>query len=121
MKQDPFEDLRDLEFMESRIPALDALSVFVPEGEEPSESVKEALDRIGFSRWYPVPGGYRLLLLYESGDYDAAVFAVEEGGWDHETCKVCRARIPSMTLCWITKDDPYIVLCTDCKVRMGEE
>ncbi len=118
MKRDPFADLRGLSFMETRIPALDALSTFVPEGQEPSQPVKETLSRIGFSRWFPEAGGHRVLLPYEGGAYDTTHFRIEEKAWDHEHCKVCGEHIPAMTLCWVTEEGPFILLCTECKRKM---
>jgi hypothetical protein len=104
--------------MESRIPALDALTTFVPDDQPPTGTVKDTLDRIGFSRWYPEEGGHRVLLPYEGGEYDASHFRIEEKAWNHEHCKVCGETIPSMTLCWVTREGPFIVMCTDCKAEM---
>jgi hypothetical protein len=120
MKNDPFLNLRNLSFMESRIPALDALIAFIPEGSKPSESVQRTIDKVGFSRWYSVAGGQRVLVPYEGGHFDSAVFTLEKGAWDHETCKVCRDHIPAMSLCWVTKEGPYIILCVQCKAKMDE-
>jgi len=120
MEKDQFLDLRNQSFMESRIPARDALVVFIPEGSKPRESVQRIIDRVGFSRWFPVAGGQRVLVPYEGGPFDSAVFTIEKGAWDHETCKVCQAHIPAMTLCWATKEGPYIILCDQCKVRMDK-
>jgi hypothetical protein len=104
--------------MESRIPALDALSTFVPEGQTPTGSVEETLDRIGSHRWFPRPGGHKVIAPYDGGAYDVAHFTVEKKAWDHEHCKVCGSSIPAMTLCWVTRTGPYILLCSDCKAQM---
>jgi hypothetical protein len=104
--------------MESRIPPLDALSTFVPDNQTPRGSVKETLDRIGFSRWYPEPGGHRVLLPYDGGEYDSLHFRLEPKVWDHEHCKICGETIPAMALCWVTQEGPFIVLCRNCKDEM---
>jgi hypothetical protein len=114
---DSFANLRGQTFTESRIPALDALSTFVPDGEEPSGILKAPLDQMP-SRWYPVTGGHKVLILYEGGEYDRTQFTIEEKAWDHEHCNVCKARIPSMTLCWVTQSGPWVLLCSECKKRM---
>ncbi len=52
--EDDFAELRRLSFMESRIPALDALEGFVPTGGEGDPAVEAAQSLTGFSRWRPV-------------------------------------------------------------------
>lgn len=118
MTDDPLTGLESLSFMESRIPAIDALATFVPEGQKPTTKVKRVLERIGFSRWFPVEGGHKVLVPYEGGDFDELTFTLEKAAWDHETCKGCRKHIPAMTLCWVTADGPYIILCEDCKKQL---
>jgi hypothetical protein len=100
--------------MRSRIPALEALTAFVPTGEHPAPGIQAAIDSAGSSRWYPLEGGHRLLIRYDGGAYDPAYFTVEPGGWDHEHCDRCAENIPSMTLCWVTERDPYVLLCNTC-------
>ncbi len=116
--QDPHANL---EFMESRVPALDALSTFVPTGQESDPRIREAMGRRGFARWYPVQGGHRVLFLYEGGEFDAARFTLERGAWDHEDCAGCGGRIEPMTLCWVTRSGPYVVLCARCHAARGHD
>jgi len=104
---------RRLEFHQSRIPALDALEVFLPEGAEQDEAVRELTNRTGFSRWRPVEGGHQVLILYEGGSYDSQRFTLRKGAWDHEHCKRCVSRIEPMTLCWVSTTG-HIILCDDC-------
>lgn len=118
MKEDSLFKFRNLSFIESRIPALDALSTFVPDGQEDDPVIERTIDRRGFARWYPVEGGHRLLILYQGGEFDADRFTVEKGVWDHEHCKACGATIESMTLCWVTESGPYVVLCEDCHKKL---
>jgi hypothetical protein len=108
------DDLRGMAFMQSRIPPLDGLTAFVPDDRPLDPAIQSAADAAGFSRWYPLEGGHRLVLLYEGGPYDATRFTVEPGAWDHEHCHLCYANIPSMTLCWVTRHDPYVILCEKC-------
>jgi hypothetical protein len=115
MAAEELQRLRDRKWLPSRIPALDALSIFVPEGQEESDpAVIEMRARIGSSRWYPVPGGHKVSFPYEGGDYDHERFALEKGAWDHEHCKVCNTSIPPTTSCWVTQSGKYIILCESC-------
>jgi hypothetical protein len=107
-------ELRKLTFVPSRIPRLDALEVFVPKGSEADPAIEEVTKRTGASRWFPVDGGHRVQILYEGGDYDQARFSLVRGGWDHEHCTRCGNTIPSMTRCWVTESERYIVLCEAC-------
>jgi hypothetical protein len=111
---DPFADYRGLEFMQSRIPIQDALSAFTPEGDSVSSVVEAASREVAEARWYPRPGGLELLIPHHGEPFDAAVFTVKPGAWDHETCSHCVARIPPMTLCWVTRSGWYVLLCEDC-------
>jgi hypothetical protein len=116
-REQELAELRQFTYHQSRIPALDALVTFVPEGQEHDPVIVEAVRRKGLSRWYPVPGGHRLLILHEREPYDEKRFTVEKGIWNHEHCKRCVATIPSMTLCWVSNTrapQPYIILCAEC-------
>lgn len=120
MKENDLAAFRGLSFIESRIPALDALATFVPKGEEDDPVLKQAMARTGCSRWYPVEGGHRVLILQERGKYDAERFKLEKGVWDHEHCKICNDRIDSMTLCWVTESGPYVIICDACHEKLEE-
>ena len=61
MTPEELADLRSYKWMSSRTPAIDALSLFVPEGHEENPDVAEMTARVGSSRWYPVPGGHKVL------------------------------------------------------------
>jgi hypothetical protein len=115
---DPFVDYRDLDFMESRIPVLDALATFVPDAQPLAPEVERELKQHGQQRWYPVPGGHRVLVPHEGGAPVPAQFRVEERAWDHDTCDRCRVHIPAMTLCWVTRSGRYVTLCVACKSTM---
>lgn len=112
--------LKKLTYHPSRIPALDALSAFVTDGEEDAV-VQAAVERARFSRWYPEEGGERVLILYEGGPYDAERFTIEKGAWDHEHCKRCGDNIAPMTLCWVSTGDAYVILCESCHQRIADE
>src|SRR5215510_10903077 len=45
-------EYRQLEFMQSRIPAQDALEAFIPEGGKPDDDMSKIIRRTGFLRWY---------------------------------------------------------------------
>jgi hypothetical protein len=107
-------EYRTRDFMRSRIPAQDALEAFVPTGSAPDAEMKEVMSRTGFSRWYPIDGGHTLRTLYEGGSYNEQRFTLVKGGWDHEHCSRCGASIEPMTLCWVTRDDPFLLLDEAC-------
>ena len=118
---DRWAEFRGLRFMPSRIPALDALVTFVAGGQPIRPAVQKTLDRIGFSRWFPVSGGHELLMPYEGGPYDKAEFKVRSKAWDHETCTACRGHVPAMTPCWVTEGGPFKLLCSSCKSELDAE
>jgi hypothetical protein len=110
-------ELTQFEWMQSRIPALAALVRFVPDG--PRDAEVDAFAMSHRSRWYPLPGGTRVVVCMErEPDYDASKWKVEAGAWDHEHCDLCGENIPAMTLCWVTKDDPYVLLCAACRAKV---
>lgn len=108
------EQYRALCFSPSRIPAQDALEAFVPAGARPAPEIERVAARTGMSRWYPVDGGHRVLILYEGGPYDPEHLTLLKGGWDHEHCSRCKDRVEPMTLCWVTDDDPFVLLDDKC-------
>jgi hypothetical protein len=118
MAPDRFEDYRRLDFMESRIPVLDALSTVVVNGAPMAPEVERELGQHGQQRWYPRDGCHRVLVPYDGGEYDHAHFTVEPRAWDHDTCDWCGAHIPAMTLCWVTRTGQYVTLCVVCKAKL---
>src|SRR5262249_17468024 len=90
------------------------LEAFVPEGASLDPELQEVIGRTGFSRWFPVDGGHRLLALYEGGAYNHERFSLVKGGWDHEHWNRCSATIPPMTRCWVTRADPFVLLDEAC-------
>jgi hypothetical protein len=120
-KQEIFKRFKAFRFMQSRIPALDALAAFVPHGQEKDSVVEAATKLKGCARWFPVDGGHKVLIPYEGQEYDQAQFAVEKQAWDHEHCKACGADIDPMTLCWVTEPgSPFVILCTSCHDELNE-
>ena len=97
-------------WMASRIPVLDALIAFTPKGMEAIEPPRPVYE----TRWYPEPGGVTMKAPYDGGPFDQGIFRIEVGGWDHTTCDLCNARIPAMTLCYVTREDPYHAICESC-------
>ena len=111
---DDLERFRQFRFMRSRIPAQDALEIFVPDGSTLDEETKELQARTGQSRWYPVAGGHRLLILYQGGAFNAERLTLAKGAWDHEHCSRCGTSIAPMTLCWVTAAGPFVLLDEGC-------
>jgi len=110
------DELARLEWMQSRIPALDALVHFVPDG--PRDAAVDSFATSHRSRWYPIQGGTRVVVSMErKPNYDATKWQIEKGAWDHEHCDHCGENIPAMTLCWVTKYDPYVLLCDACHTK----
>jgi hypothetical protein len=120
MSDDDLEELRQLKFMPSRIPALDALEVFVPKGAESDPELDQVRAETGQSRWYPVDGGHRVLILYEGAQFNADRFTLLPGGWDHEHCSRCHGTIEPMTLCWVTESGPYVLLDEKCYRQLAD-
>jgi len=119
MTEQQLAQFRRYEYQPSRIPALDAISTFVPTGQEKEPVIKAALARKGYSRWFPVAGGHRLLILHEGEPFDTARLTLEKRAWDHEHCNSCRTRIPSMTLCWVSVSGPDTILCEECHSQVS--
>jgi len=113
MSEDDDLKFKQLTYHASRIPALDALSAFVADGVD-DPVVEAASEHAGFARWYPVNGGHKVLIPHEGGPYDSARFTIEKGVWDHEHCKRCGQTIEPMTLCWVSRRGPYVILCESC-------
>lgn len=71
--------------------------------------------RTGESKWYPNPGGHRVLILYDGKEYDPNIFTLEKGAWDHDHCMYSNERIEAMELCYVTEPGyPYVLLCKNC-------
>ena len=118
MTEYTIEELARFEWMESRIPALDALTHFVPDG--PRDAAVDAFGMAHRSRWFPQTGGTRVVVSMENvSEFDSKVWTVEKGAWDHEHCDLCNVHIPAMTLCWVTKVDPYVQLCSACHAKVA--
>ena len=113
-RQRELDELRGLDYRRSRIPALDAVEVFVPEGAGPDPVLDEMRSRTGFSRWQPVQGGHQVLILYEGGGFDPERFALRKGAWDHEHCKRCVSRIEPLEPCWVSTGKNFALLCEAC-------
>jgi hypothetical protein len=113
------EELARFEWVPSRIPALDALVCFVPEG-PPRDAAVDAFATSHRSRWYPMQGGIRVVVSLERNPaYDTTKWRVEKGAWDHEHCDFCGKNIAAITPCWVTKHDPYVLLCDACHGKLA--
>jgi hypothetical protein len=90
------------------------LEIFAPDGAPPDPEIEELQSRTGGSRWYPVKGGHRVLILYQGGAYNSERFRLAKGAWDHEHCSRCRKTIAPMALCWVTEAGPFLLLDDEC-------
>jgi hypothetical protein len=115
MRDDELSKLLTYHWMPSRIPLRDALTTFVPDAPEPEPVIAEMSSRFHESVWFQVKGGHRVLFLYDGGAFDRSRFTFEPKVWDYDECAICGERIPSMTLCYVTKpQQPYVLLCERC-------
>ena len=113
------DELARVDWMPSRIPALDALVRFVP-NDGPHPETDPVITTSRGSKWYPTEGGFRVVVPIDSKtDHDLTKWHVEKGIWDQEDCDLCGENIPAMTLCWVTKYDPYILLCEACHAKVA--
>ena len=73
------------------------------------------------TRWYPHDGKLRVVVLFDRpfDYYDSQRWQVEDEAWDHEHCDRCDADIPAMELCWVTWEDPYVLLCDECHAEVA--
>ena len=121
MTDEELAKLRGVEWMSSRIPVMDALCTFHPglmaDGTDYNPELTADLRRWPEARWYPLDCGFRVLVPNVGPVHDPKTFSVEVGGWDHSTCDNCNVHIPAMTLCWVTRRDPYFAFCEDCYER----
>jgi hypothetical protein len=115
MNDEELSKLWQDKWMLSRIPVLPALCAFSPDALKPDPVIEETLRRIsGRSRWQPVPGGLRVTMPYHGEPFDKSHFNIEPAGWDFDTCDVCEALIPAMTLC---RMGSVYIICLDCYAR----
>jgi hypothetical protein len=64
-------------------------------------------------------GGRHVWRPYTGGPYDPNMWEVVEGGWDHEHCSVCGARIIDGDWYWANEDRGNEVdLCEACHPRV---
>lgn len=107
-------------FRKTTCSKLDALVVFVPEGQDPPPDVQQVLDEIGPQRWYPEEGGHVVRCPYVVHTFDEKLFKVEKGGWDHEHCDACSGTIDVGQSCWVAEaHEGYgYLICDDCYQKM---
>lgn len=92
------------------MPIRDALSTLLAPGSNEFKPPRPVYE----TRYFPGPNGTRALIPYDGGSFDEALFMIETGAWDHDTCNNCNAYIKAMTLCFVTQSGPFYVLCQDC-------
>ena len=112
MTESDLSHLPELAWMPSRIPVRDALAASIPKGTElPQDRIPPSAEQ----RWYPqADGSLRLLVPYDGAEFDSRLFHIEPRAWDHSTCVVCTSYIAAMTVCYVTREGPYMALCCSC-------
>ncbi len=102
-------------FRQVYCPKRDALTVFIPKDQKPSDEVQKVLDEAGPQRWYPQEGGNLVKIPNIFDSYDASLFKIEKDGWNHEHCDKCGTTINSGDLCWAAEsDDNTYLFCDNC-------
>jgi hypothetical protein len=68
----------------------------------------------------PSEDGWYVSEPYTGQEYDAEMFLVCVGGWDHEHCSVCNAHIEPGDDYWESDDPCRLELCLACHERLAE-
>lgn len=76
------------------------------------------LRTLGPGAWDEDGTTYHVSAPYTGQDYDPARYELVEGGWDHEHCHVCDARIGSGDSYYWSGDPWPLELCPACHGRL---
>jgi hypothetical protein len=98
----------------------DALVADAPVPGGPTPPVRARLDLQLDHRLYPVERGYVVKWPYGGEEYDPQHFRIEPGGWDHEHCEACNAKIEPEDELWRTEGYSLSILCGQCYDRLPE-
>lgn len=101
------------------MPVVDALVMFVPDGQQPNAELQDQLDQRGHSRWYPKDGGHDVKMPFQGSVPPSPSFTIEPGGWNHDHCDVCETTIDAGQLCWMTQEEQPALICDACYERLG--
>ncbi|MGD2094357.1 MAG: hypothetical protein PVH77_05045 [Phycisphaerales bacterium] len=112
--ENPLKDLRAEMFKKGTFQAMDALVVFIPKGQKPSEEVQRVLDEAGPRRYYMKDGGSVIKCPYVVESFDNKLFKIEKGGWGHEHCDTCNNIISVGDSYWISEGDEVYLVCENC-------
>lgn len=65
-------------------------------------------------------GEWHMSRPYRGEPFDPAEYELREGGWDHEHCDVCRARVEDGMSYWpnVDPDAGHVDLCEACYPRV---
>lgn len=65
-------------------------------------------------------GGWHAARPYKGEPFDPEVFELREGGWDHEHCDVCKAKVVDGMSYWpnVDPDAGHVDLCEECHPRV---
>ena len=69
----------------------------------------------------PNEAGNRVSEIYHGETFDGTKFRLVRGGWDHEHCYLCWAKVLPRNEWWVTHPPNFvdeIGLCLDCYVRV---
>lgn len=64
---------------------------------------------------------YHFSVPYIGQEFDPENLELLEGGWDHEHCHVCNARIEAGDTYWQCYEPHPLELCPDCYQRLNDE
>lgn len=121
MEKPPLSSFTQAMLTPYTFPGTDAAVVFIPDGEKPSQEMREVLERSGQQRWYPAPGGHQAKIPWHLSKGHESLFEREEKGWDHEHCDFCNAHVNIGDVCW-TADIPgggFWLFCGGCYKKLN--
>jgi len=117
--EEPIDSLTSSMFRQIRCPKMDALTIFIPEGQEPPPEVEKMLDEVGLQRWFPEEKGNLVKCPNVLESYDEKLFTLEKDGWDHEHCDKCGGTIEPEELCWkADKGNSVFLFCNRCYQKL---
>lgn len=118
-QEDVLQNLRAEMFQETSFPGMDALVAFIPKGQDIPSEVKQIVDDAEAGRWFPHEGGWKVVCPYTGQDFNSDLFAVENGGWEHEHCDACQGTISVGDSCRVAQTpDECFVICGNCYSKL---
>ena len=116
---DPINNLLSSMFHQIIYPKIDALTVFIPDGQKPSPEIQKVLNEAGPQRWYPKDNGYLVKCPNIFDKFDENLFKLEKDAWDHEHCDKCGNTINSGEKCWASEENnTFYIFCDACYKKL---